>query len=124
MRGTEVCYLGFPMKSVQMLFQKVNITNFADMGHFLVVYGCPSKENFEVWKECIQLPMIEDVKPQILLRPNVSKKELENLRIYKMGYDLLVELHRYSESMPRIHRYTIGERIIHHYIIMKLLPNI
>ena len=68
--------------------------------------------------------MIEDVKPQILLRPNVSKKELENLRIYKMGYDLLVELHRYSESMPRIHRYTIGERIIHHYIIMKLLPNI
>lgn len=109
--NAEICYLGFPMKSVQMLFQKVNITNFTDMGQFLVVYGCPSKENFEVWKERIQPPTVEDVKPQILLRPNVSKKELENLRIYKMGYDLLVELHRYAETMPRIHRYTIGERI-------------
>ena len=109
--NAEICYLGFPMKSVQMLFQKVNITHFADMDRFLVVYDCPSKGNFEVWKEGVSLPTAEDVKPQTLLRPDVSKKELKNLQIYKMGYDLLVELHRYADTMPRAHRYTVGERI-------------
>lgn len=109
--NAEVCYLGFPMKSVQMLFQKVNITHFADTKDFLVVNDCPSKGNFEVWKEQVKLPTEEDVKPQTLLRPDVSKKELKNLQIYKMGYDMLVELHRYAETMPRAHRYTIGERI-------------
>ena len=109
--NAEVCYLGFPMKSLDMLFQKVNITRFADTKDFLVVYDCPSKGNFEVWKANVKLPGIEDVKPETLMRPNVSKKELKNLQIYKMGYDMLVELHRYAETMPRTHRYTIGERI-------------
>lgn len=93
--NAEVCYLGFPMKSVRMLFQKVNITRFADMAEFMVVYGCPSKENFEVWKAGVQLPTAEDMKPETLLRPNVSKKDLKNIQIYKMGYDLMVELHRW-----------------------------
>ena len=109
--NAEICYLGFPMKSVQMLFQKANITHFVDMERFLVVYDCPSKGNFEVWKESVQLPALEDVKPQTLLRPDVSKKELKNLQIYKMGYDLLVELHRYAATMPRAYRYTVGDRI-------------
>ena len=60
--NAEVCYLGFPMKSVRMLFQKVNITRFADMAEFMVVYGCPSKENFEVWKAGVQLWQL--LKPQ------------------------------------------------------------
>ena len=75
-----------------MLFQKVNITRFADMAEFMVVYGCPSKENFEVWKAGVQLPTAEDMKPETLLRPNVSKKDLKNIQIYQMGYDLMVEL--------------------------------
>ena len=109
--NAEVCYLGFPMKSVRMLFQKVNITRFADMAEFMVVYGCPSKENFEVWKAGVQLPTAEDMKPETLLRPNVSKKDLKNIQIYKMGYDLMVELYRYAETMPKVHRYTVGERV-------------
>ena len=109
--NAEVCYLGFPMKSVRMLFQKVNITNFVDLQDFIVVKDCPSKGNFEVWKAGIELPTAEDMKPETLLRPNVSKKELKNIQIYKMGYDLMVEMHRYAETMPRTHRYTVGERV-------------
>ena len=121
--NAEVCYLGFPMKSLDMLFQKVNITRFVDTKDFLVVYDCPSKGNFEVWKEQVKLPTVEDVKPQTLLRPDVSKKELKNLQIYKMGYDLLVELHRYAATMPRAHRYTVGERIRNEAIELSVAPH-
>lgn len=57
------------------------------------------------------MPTVEDVSPQVLFRPDVKPKDLKNLQIYKSGYDIMVELHRYAETMPRAHRYTIGERI-------------
>ena len=66
------------------------------------------------------LPALDDYKPQLLLRPDVRPKDMKNLQIYKAGYDILLELHRFAANMPREHKFTIGERIkneaISHFI--------
>ncbi|MBQ6155939.1 MAG: four helix bundle protein [Bacteroidales bacterium] len=109
--NADVCYLGFPYSNHKILFESSQIKNYSETGYYLVIFGCPSKGDFEIWKANIQLPTAEDHKPQVLLRPDVQPKELKNLHIFKRGYDIMVELHRYAETMPRTHRYTIGERI-------------
>lgn len=109
--NAEVCYLGFPYSNFKILFEKHHIDKYAETERFVVVHACPSKQDFKVWKSNIQLPTVEDVSPQVLFRPDVKPKDLKNLQIYKSGYDIMVELHRYAETMPRAHRYTIGERI-------------
>ena len=109
--NSEVCYLGFPYSNHKILFEKCGISNYSETDKFVVVNGCPSRDDFEVWKAGIELPKAEDYKPQVLLHPDVQPKELKNLHIFKRGYDIMVELHRYAETMPRAHRYTIGERI-------------
>lgn len=119
--NADVCYLGFPYNNFKILFEKNGIAHFAETEQFVIVYNCPSKNDFNVWKEQVQLPTVEDVKPQLLLRPNVKQKDLKNLQIYKNGYDIMLELHRYVETMPRAHRYTIGERIKNESIELSLL---
>lgn len=109
--NSDVCYLGFPYSNHKILFEKCRISNYSETDKFVVVNGCPSRDDFEVWKAGIQLPKAEDYKPHVLLHPDVQPKELKNLHIFKRGYDILVELHRYAETMPRAHRYTVGERI-------------
>ena len=109
--NADVCYLGFPYSNHQVLFEKNHIATYAETGKFVVVSGCPSKGDFDFWKANIQLPTAKDYKPQVLLHPDVKPKDLKNLHIFKRGYDIMVELHRYVETMPRAHRYTIGERV-------------
>lgn len=43
------------------------------------------------------------------------------LQIYKLGYDILLEIHRYVETMPRTHRYTVGERLKNESIELSLV---
>ena len=109
--NADVCYLGFPYKSFSALFEKKGIANFSETSKFVVVNGCPSRQDFAEWKRNIQLPTADDIRPQVLLRPDVTPKDLQNLQIFKRGYDIMVDLHRYAETMPRAHRYTIGARI-------------
>lgn len=33
------------------------------------------------------------------------------MQIYKLGYDVMLELHRLVSNLPREHKYSIGERI-------------
>ena len=109
--NADVCYLGFPYSNYKILFEKHKIADYAETEKTVVINACPSKHDFAEWKAAVELPTVDDITPQIMLRPDVKAKDLKNLQIYKSGYDIMVELHRYAGIMPRAHRYTIGERI-------------
>ncbi len=109
--NADVCYLGFPYANYKILFEKHHIEDFSESDRQVVVFNCPSKGDYEDWKNRISLPTVNDISPQVLFRPDVQQKNLKNLQIFKSGYDVMVELHRYADIMPRAHRYTIGERI-------------
>ena len=86
--NADVCYLGFPYSNFKVLFEKHHIVKFAETERSVMVYACPSKQNYEEWKSKIHLPTVEDVSPQVLFRPDVKPKDLKNLQIYKSGYDI------------------------------------
>lgn len=99
--NVDVCNLGFPYSNYKILFEKHNITRCEETEKSVVIYDCPPKQDFVEWKDLIELPTVEDITPQMLLRPDVKAKDLKNLQIYKSGYDVMVELHRYAGIMPR-----------------------
>lgn len=109
--NADVCYLGFPQKAFPVLVQQCNITNYTETDYYVVLFQCPSDTDFNQWKASIKLPTFEDVKPQIILREKVKPKDLKNLQIYKLGYDIMLELHRLVSNLPREHKFSVGERI-------------
>jgi len=34
-----------------------------------------------------------------------------NLPVYKLGYDLLIDIHKITKSYTREHKYTLGEKL-------------
>lgn len=109
--NADVCYLGFPQKSFPVLLEKHSKIRYAETDYYVVLFDCPSQTDFNKWKSSIKIPTFDDVKPQIILREKVKPKELKNLQIYKLGYDVMLELHRLVSNLPREHKYSIGERI-------------
>lgn len=109
--NTEICYLGFPISNLKELLQRKNLSVLKDTPNFLVIPNCVSNTEFLSWKKSIPLPTIEDEKPAMLLREPVKAKHYHQLQVYKLGYDILLEIHRFVAILPKEHKFTIGERI-------------
>lgn len=48
--NADVCYLGFPYANYKILLEKHHIVDFSENDRQVVVLNCPSKGNFEDWK--------------------------------------------------------------------------
>ena len=109
--NADVCYLGFPMQNIAVLLQKNNLTRYSETQYYFVLFDMKEEGDFRQWKSEIPLPTVEDYRPQVIMRPDVTPKDMKNLEIFKAGYDLMLELHRYVAQMPRVSRFTIGEQV-------------
>lgn len=109
----EICYLGFPMRNLFALLNKAGIAfaRISEYPDYFFIAHCESQTDFQQWKSSIEKPSEAETKNEILFRENIRKEKMPELRIFKTAYDIMVEIHRFAEIIPREQRYVIGERI-------------
>lgn len=111
--GCEICYLGFPMRNLFAILNRAGVAfeRITEFKEYFFIAHCESKTDFQQWKSSIEKQSVEETKSEILFRETIQKKQMHELTIFKIAYDIMVEIHRFAEIIPRENRYVIGERI-------------